>query len=285
MGWDEELKLRITNSGMWKVPLLIILLAPFEILSGQVTNAGREIPELKTIFDKYRMTGTMIILDQERNEYSGYNAGKWDTGYLPASTFKIANTLIGLETGVIDTNTVFRWKGEKRRLPQWEKDLRLDEAFRVSCVPCYQEVARKIGADRMNNWLHQLDYGNMVVTPATIDVFWLEGESRITPKEQVQFISRLYQEKLPVKITSMRVVKEIMLQEDTAGFRLSGKTGWAIRNGNNYGWFVGYLETAGDVYFVATLVEPVDQEEMPDFAAARKLITMDAFKLLGLIPK
>jgi beta-lactamase class D len=67
---------------------------------------------------------------------------------------------------------------------------------------------------------------------------------------------------------------------------LSGKTGWAIRNGNNYGWFVGYLETAGNVYYVATLVEPVNQEKLPaDFAAARKQITMDAFKLLGLIPK
>jgi beta-lactamase class D len=270
---------------MWKAPLLILLLAPFEIISAQAIKVGREIPELKTVFDKYRMTGTMIILDQERNEYFGHNPGKWDTGYLPASTFKIVNSLIGLETGAIDSNTVFKWNGEKRRLPQWEKDLRLEEAFRVSCVPCYQEVARKIGAERMKNWLDQLGYGNMVVTPATIDVFWLEGESRITPREQVQFLSRLYQEELPVKITSMMAVKEIMVQEDTTGFRLSGKTGWAIRNGNNYGWFVGYLETPGNVYFVATLVEPVDQEEMPDFAAARKLITMDVFRLLGLIPK
>jgi beta-lactamase class D len=271
---------------MWKAPLLILLLAPFGILYAQRVSNCREIPELKTVFDKYRMTGTMIILDQKGKEYSGYNAGKWDTGYLPASTFKIFNSLIGLETGVIDTNTVFRWNGEKRRLQQWEKDLRLDEAFRVSCVPCYQEIARKIGAERMNNWLDQLDYGKMVVTPETIDNFWLEGGSRITPREQVDFMARLYNEKLPLSGSTMNYVKEIMLQEIDSGFRLSGKTGWAIRNGNNYGWFVGYLETAGNVYYVATLVEPVNQEKLPaDFAAARKQITMDAFKLLGLIPK
>jgi beta-lactamase class D len=271
---------------MWKALSLILLLAPFGILSAQRVSNCREIPELKTVFDKYRMTGTMIILDQKGNEYIGYCPGKWDTGYLPASTFKIVNSLIGLETGVIDTNTIFRWNGEKRHLPQWEKDLRLDEAFRVSCVPCYQEVARKIGEVNMNKWLGKLGYGRMVVTPETIDTFWLEGGSQITPREQVDFINCLYNETLPLAGSTMKYVKGMMLQEIAAGYRLSGKTGWAIRNGNNYGWFVGYLEIAGKVYFVATLVEPINQEDIPsDFAAARKQITMDAFKQLGLIPE
>jgi beta-lactamase class D len=269
---------------MLKVLLLVLLLAPFEILSAQKISVAREVRELKTVFEKYRMTGTMIIFDRNKDEFFGYGTLKLNTGYLPASTFKIANSLIGLETGAIDTNQIFKWNGEKRRLPQWEKELTLSEAFRVSCVPCYQEVARKIGAENMNKWLGKLDYGHIVVTPETIDIFWLEGGSQITPQEQVDFIRRLYDEKLPLAGSTMKYVKRMMLQEITADFRLSGKTGWAIRNGNNYGWFVGYLETDCNVYFVATLVEPINQEEMPDFAAARKQITMDAFRFLQLIP-
>jgi beta-lactamase class D len=269
---------------MRKTLLLILLLAPFVILPAQITKAGREVPELKTIFERYGMTGTIIILDKNKDEFFGYNTLKWETGYLPASTFKIANSLIGLETGAIDTNQIFEWNGEKRSLSQWEKELTLTEAFRVSCVPCYQEVARKIGAENMNKWLGKLGYGHMVVTPETIDRFWLEGGSQVTPREQVDFIRRLYDEKLPLAASTMKYVKRMMLQEITAGFRLSGKTGWAIRNGNNYGWFVGYIETAGNVYFVATLVEPINQEEMPDFASARKQITMDALRFLKLIP-
>ena len=68
----------------------------------------------------------------------------------------------------------------------------------------------------------------------------------------------------------MQAVKAIMINEITDSYRLSGKTGWAIRNGNNYGWFVGFLETGGNVYYIATLVEPFDQEQVTDFAAARR---------------
>ena len=238
---------------------------------------------LKALFDEHGMEGTIVIFDPEKKEYFGYNPLRWDSGYLPASTFKIANTLIGLETGVIDTGYIFKWKGEKRRLPEWEKNLKLREAFTVSCVPCYQELARKIGPDRMTDYLARLNYGSMDVHPGNLDLFWLEGNSRITPRQQVDFIWRLYTEKLPLKPAAMKAVKSIMVNEITQEYTLSGKTGWAVRHGNNYGWFVGYLETKGKVYVVATLLEPRDQENIPDFIVARKVITLSAFRILGLI--
>ncbi len=239
---------------------------------------------LKSIFDKYDLAGTIILFEPANDRYFGYNQALWDSGYLPASTFKIPNTLIGLETGVIDTNHIFRWKGEKRRLPQWEQDLPLREAFRVSCVPCFQELARKTGPERMKSYLEKLGYPGMDVRPGNIDLFWLEGTSRITPRQQVEFIRRLFDEKLPLRKSVMQAMKAIMVNEITPGYTLSGKTGWAIRNGNNFGWFVGYLETKGKVYFVATLVVPKDQKQVEDFASARKLIAMEVFRQFGLIP-
>jgi beta-lactamase class D OXA-209 len=252
-------------------------------LFAQESVTKKDLPQLKGIFDSHGMKGTIIILNRVKNEMVGYNKVFWDSGYLPASTFKIPNTLIGLESKVIDTNTVFKWNGEKRRLPQWEQDLSLREAFQVSCVPCYQDVARRIGAERMKFYLQKMNYGKMDVDQSNIDLFWLEGNSRITPAQQVGFLEKLYEEKLPMSPLVMRQVKAIMLNEKTENYTLSGKTGWSIRNGNNYGWFVGYLETQGSVYIFAALIEPKDQKNTEDFASARKAICKEVFQELEII--
>lgn len=81
----------------------------------------------------------------------------------------------------------------------------------------------------------------------------------------------------------MKTVKSILLNEETPGYRLYGKTGWALRNGNNYGWFVGWIETADRILFVATLIEPKNQEEIRDFQLARKGITLEVLRSLDII--
>jgi beta-lactamase class D OXA-209 len=277
----------VNTFGRWKIAQYVLSATIPNDIMNKVTamkSGADSALMLKAIFDKYELKGTILILDPATNRHFGYNPARWDSGYLPASTFKIPNSLIGLETGVIDTNYVFKWNGKKRRIAQWEKDLTLREAFRVSCVPCYQELARKIGPERMKSYLEKMAYPGMDVHPDNIDLFWLEGDSRITPRQQVEFMRRLYEEKLPLKKSVMQEVKEIMVNETTPEYTLSGKTGWAIRNGNNYGWFVGWIETRGRVFFIAALVEPMNPDEITDFAAARKLVTMESCKLLGLIP-
>jgi beta-lactamase class D OXA-209 len=272
--------------GQWKIAQYVLSATIPNDIMKKVTVMKSEADSLllvKSIFDKYNMTGTMLILDPGNGRTFGYNTACWDSGYLPASTFKIPNSLIGLETGVIDTGYIFNWDGTKRRLPQWEQDLTLRDAFRVSCVPCFQEVARKVGPGRMKSYLEKMGYPGMDVHPENIDLFWLEGKSRITPRQQVEFIRRLYEEKLPLKRSVMQSVKSIMIIETAPGYSISGKTGWATRNGNNYGWFVGWLETNGKVFFVATLVEPNDQEKTDDFAAARKTVTMEVLKYMRII--
>ena len=74
-----------------------------------------------------------------------------------------------------------------------------------------------------------------------------------------------------------------MVNEVTPEYTLCGKTGWAVRNGNNYGWFVGWIKTGNKVWFLATLVEPKDQRKTDDFTAARKLVTMEALRRLRII--
>ncbi len=243
-----------------------------------------EIPEFQSIIDAAQVSGSILIYDLQKNRYYSNNF-KWiENAYLPASTFKIPNSIIALETGVVkNDSSVFKWNGEKRNMKIWEQDLIFKDAFQFSCVPCYQEVARTIGAVKMNQYLDTLNYGEMEVTENNIDLFWLEGNSKITQLQQIDFLKRLYLSQLPISKRTESIIKRMLLIEKKESYSLSGKTGWSIRNGNNNGWFVGYLESNEQIFFFATNIVPEKQFDMTMFPKIRKEITHKAFQHLGVI--
>jgi len=248
-------------------------------------EASREtLPAFQAILDSANVIGSILIYDPAKGVYYSNDFERCDTGHLPASTFKIPNSIIALETGIVeDDSTLIRWDGEKRRLGEWEKDLLFRDAFHVSCVPCYQEIARKIGVKRMQEYLGKLDYGKMIIDTTTIDLFWLEGESRISQFEQIAFLYRFYNSNLPISSRTEMIMKRLMVIEENDTYKLSGKTGWSIRNGYNNGWFVGYLESGGEVYFIATNIDPDVKFNMDLFVVIRKGISMEAFRVLGVL--
>ena len=135
----------------------------------------------------------------------------------------------------------------------------------------------------MKDYLEILDFGNMIVDSSSIDLFWLEGDSKISQFEQVDFLERLYHYRLPVSKRTGDIMKRLLVIEDNDTFRLSGKTGWSVRNGNNNGWFVGYLEKGADVYFIATNIDPKVEFNMDLFTVIRREISMQAFRAMGII--
>ncbi|RXG11232.1 beta-lactamase class D [Leeuwenhoekiella aestuarii] len=250
------------------------------------TGIQREIktPEFQMILDSAGVEGSILIFDLKNDTYYS-NDFQWaETGRLPASTFKITNSIIALETGVVENDsTLFKWDGEDRSLESWEQDLILKEAFHYSCVPCYQEVARKIGAQRMSQYVSKLEYGAMDVDSKNIDMFWLEGDSRISQFQQIDFLKRFYESELPISERTEMIMKQMMIIAENENYTLRGKTGWSIRNGNNNGWFVGYIETGDDIYFFATNVEPKPQFNMDLFPMTRKNVTSKAFRQMEII--
>jgi beta-lactamase class D len=194
------------------------------------------------------------------------------------------NSIIALETSIVENeNTIFRWDGKERYLKLWEQDLTFSDALKYSCVPCYQEIAKKIGSKRMNNYLQKLNYGEMVVNSFNIDKFWLEGNSQISQFQQIDFLIRLYKSKLPISLKTETIIKKMLVLKETSNYKLSGKTGWSIRNNNNNGWFVGYLEKNDQVFFFATNINPQNSFDMKMFSLIRKKITMKAFKALQIV--
>ena len=239
------------------------------------------VEAFQTIVDSNQVSGSILIYDAKNAKYYSNDFKRATTEFLPASTFKVTNSMIGIETGILkDRNHTFKWDGEPRRLKNWEADLTLAEAYKVSCVPCYQEVARTIGTERMNEYLKKFDYGNMEVTDSMIDIFWLEGEFKISQKQQIEFLKRFYNKELPISDRTFAIMRKLMVLDENDDYTLSGKTGWAIRNGNNIGWFIGFVEKDGNTYYMATNVTPLNQNETGDFARVRLRIGLEALETL-----
>jgi beta-lactamase class D len=162
---------------------------------------------------------------------------------IPASTFKIPNSLIALETGVVadPDKDVFAWDGVKRPIEAWNKDHTLRSAIAVSAVPVYQEIARRIGQERMQKYVDLFDYGNRDIGGG-IDQFWLSGALRIDPVEQVDFVDRLRRRALPVSQRNQDLVADILPVTKVGDSVIRAKSGLAGRDQGSIGWMVGWAE-------------------------------------------
>jgi len=234
----------------------------------------------KVVIDS-KLEGSILLFDFQKERYYS-NDHEWaKKELLPASTFKIPNSIIGIEAGVISDTTIFKWDGKKRENSDWEADLTLAEAFQKSCVPCYQEVAQRIGYAEMKRYLGRFNYGSMEFTEATLDNFWLSGNSKISQYQQIDFIERFYHDGLGVSEKTSDMVKEIMLIEKTDKYQLYGKTGWGLENNIDNGWFVGFVKSGTKIYFFATNVIPKKDFNMNNFKPIRKEITLTTLKETG----
>ena len=259
---------KITRSNLLTCLSLILFIS----ISSCTVNNAKTDSGLKSFFDSSNVDGCFTMFNNATGQITVYNM-KLDTARtLPASTFKIVNSLIGIETGrIVDENMVIKWNGVKSMRPEWDKDLTMKEAFKLSAVPYYQEVARRTGRDTMQRWIDSLKYGNMNLQ-GPIDSFWLNNHLRISPDEQLGLVKRLYFEKLPFQKRSMQIVRDVMLQEDNTLYKLSYKTGWGQdEKGLETGWVVGWIEENKHVYFFVTLIKSPDKNI--DMAAVRMRIT------------
>ena len=228
------------------------------------------------------MEGCFTMLNNADGRITVYNMAMDTTRYTPASTFKIVNSLIGLQTGAITSDKmIIKWDGVKRWNADWNKDLDMKEAFRASSVPYYQEVARRIGADTMKRWVDSIAYGNMDVS-GPVDSFWLNNKLKVSPDEQLGLLKKLYFDQLPFRKSVHQLVRDAMLQEDNTAYRLSYKTGWGFdEQKNNIGWIVGWIEENRHVYFFVTLVKSPDQKI--DMKWVRMGILKDILKHYGFM--
>ena len=158
----------------------------------------KEVPELERFFKERNVVGTFVLYDVAADTMLVWNEERAKRRFIPASTFKIANSLIGLDVGAVkDVDEVLPYGGKPQRIKEWEHDMGLREAIKISNVPIYQELARRIGLERMREGVRKLGYGNMEIGNV-VDRFWLDGPLKISAVEQTEFLARLAGGKLPI---------------------------------------------------------------------------------------
>jgi beta-lactamase class D len=250
-------------------------------------NNITEDSSLKKYFDENHLTGTFGLFDNNKGHFIIYNPVRFsDSTYLPASTFKIINSLIGVETGIIqDSSTVIPWDSVQRRRTECNRDMTMYDAFRISCPPWYQELARRIGKENMQHWLDTLGYGRRYDTfriNNNLDTFWLDNSAKVTADEQLGIVKKLYFDQLPFLNRTQRVVRNMMLWENNANYRLNYKTGWGSTEKNHsLGWIVGWIEENKHPYFFVLQVESTDPDY--DLSTVRLKMLKDILKHLGFM--
>ena len=261
--------------GMWVAVVSAVILSASAAGAAEMTERA----DLAEIFAAQGVAGTFVAYDVAADRAIAVDPDRAARRLIPASTFKVANSLIALETGVIaDADEIVPYGGKPQPIKAWEADMSIRHAIRVSNVPVYQELARRIGLPRYRAWLDRLGYGN--ADPGDqVDVFWLRGPLAISAVEQTRFLARLARRDLPASDRSQELVRDILRIERGDGYALYAKTGWSIASTPQLGWWVGWVERGDTLHTFALNID------MHANADARKRIPLGRALLakLGLL--
>lgn len=244
--------------------------------------------ECKTHFNDCGVEGTIVIFDKNSKEWILSDTLNIKAESLPASTFKIINLLIALETNTIkDEKEIIKWSGKTDTVkygnrPEIYHDMSIKEAFEISAGWVFIELAKKIGKEKYKKYLSACNYGNLNLTEKNDD-FWNFGNFAISPINQVEFIKNLYEENLPFSKRNIEIVKRVLITEETVDYKISAKTGWTREKNTNTGWWVGYIEANENTYFFATRLLQDRNKNRDDFGSCRKEITKKIFYDLGFL--
>lgn len=202
-----------------------------------------EKEEIGNHFKKYGITDAAFILrDHTHESVYFYNKDRTTQRFTPASTFKIFSALSALESATApDDQYLIAWDSVQRDNPEWNRDMTMREAFKLSNVGYFQELARRTGKDYLQHYLDTVQYGNRRIGPAA-DAFWLNDTLQISADEQLGFVKKLYFDELPFSERSQRIVRSMMLQEEHEKYKLYYKTGMGNYKDSTIYWVVGFVE-------------------------------------------
>lgn len=231
------------------------------------------------LFASADVVGTFVLFDVAANQFVGHDKARAEQRFIPASTFKIPNTLIGLSVGAVKSvDEILPYGGKPQPFKTWEKDMGLREAITLSNVAIYQELARRIGIEQMQEGVLKLGYGNKNIG-TQVDTFWLRGPLQISAVEQTQFLAKLAHEALPFPREHQEKTREIILLEKNADYALYGKTGWENAPNSGVGWWVGWVQKDNRIYAFALNIDIRNSSDVNK----RVELGKESLKLLGVL--
>nr|WP_239534181.1 class D beta-lactamase [Thalassobacillus pellis] len=217
-------------------------------------NIGHKEKKLKIEELFNEKDGTMVLKNLKKDKVFVYNQERSRERFTPESTFKVANALIGLQTSAVrDEYEVKRWDGVTREFEVLNRDHTLASGMRHSVIWYYQDMARDIGEEQMEQYVNLMNYGNRDISGG-IDRFSLDNTLEITAREQIHFIEKLVKERLPFDEKHQKIVKRMMIDDEQDEYTVHGKTGTRLSD-FGLGWYVGFVTTEKDTWAFAVNID------------------------------
>jgi beta-lactamase class D OXA-29 len=221
------------------------------------------------------------FLAKEKNNVIKQEGSACNTRFSPESTFKIALSLMGYDSGVLEDEhhpTYYPKKTDDFYINICKEAHNPKTWMRDSCVWYSHALTENIGMESFKNYVINFNYGNKDVIGDNnngLTNSWLSSSLQISSTEQIKFLQKIIENKLPVSAKSLAMTKKIMFIQDLpGGWRLFGKTGSGKKQNTNYsktelqhGWFVGWIEKNNRVIVFANHI--TDDKKQDIFASIR----------------
>jgi beta-lactamase class D len=242
------------------------------VLTVLIAELAASAAQARTICTVVADAGTGKVLVQQ---------GDCASRVTPASTFKIAIALMGFDSGFLkDAHSPLLpyrpgysdWAGALWRVAtdpaRWIK---------YSVVWYSELVTQSLGQARFQHYTTEFHYGNADVSgkpslPNGMMGAWINSSLRISPLEQVSFLERLVNRRLPVTAHAFDMTDRITtITVLPNGWDIHGKTGSGSPGSDGkydpahaYGWFVGWATKGARRLVFAHLI----QDEQPSSPSA-----------------
>lgn len=280
-GTMKQLQKRILNISSYKKPsawgkfkgtavfslIAVMLLGLTPILSTyaeeqshyqwDVSPVKINLIDLSAYFNGYE--GSFVLYDLKNDTWRIYDMDHATLRTAPNSTYKIYGALFGLEEGIIASDDSFMtWNGTNYPFEAWNADQDLHSAMQSSVNWYFQEIDRQLGASALRNYIKEIGYGNEYIN-SDLSSFWMQSTLKISPVEQVELLTDLYNNDLGFAPENVNAVKDSICLFSSENESFYGKTGTGRVNGKDInGWFIGYIETSDSTYFFATNIQSTE---------------------------
>lgn len=226
-----------------------------------------------------------ILINGSTNEIIKEFGPSIEKRVTPASSFKIVLSLIGYDVGILENEQIPVWdfqEGYDDFLESWKTTQTPQTWMARSCVWFSKIIALQIGLETIEQYLSSFGYGNQdfstgIIPPGIENPAWISSSLKISPKEQVEFVQKMIQEKLPVSNNALQMTRNLLFKEEiTKGWKLFGKNGQGstFENGKNLKvrWFVGWVENDQNFFPFAYLLQKHEIDVLQTVARVKQLL-------------
>lgn len=219
----------------------------------------------------------LIIKDMQSNIL--YQEGDVVHRVSPCSTFKIALSLMGFDSKILQNETAPQWPyNEKYQAPieSWKVSHNPSLWMKNSCIWYSKVLNEKLGFERYKNYLKLLHYGNEDISGEGNGDDWihchLSSSLKISCLEQILLLEKLLKNQLPFSVYAQEITKKILFVEQLQnGWKFFGKAGSGFLDNCQMGWFVGWIEKQGNFFLVVVLIQDDDKkQDLPAGIRAKK---------------